>query len=229
MSAARHKLTITIDGPAGSGKSTTARRVAARLGYLYLDSGALYRAVTLAALRQHADFSDPGALAAIARSCQIELIATPGGLQVLLHGEDVSATIRTPEVAQAIGPVAANPGVRQALLEQQRRMGEQGGIVAEGRDMGSVVFPHAEIKIFLVASIDERARRRQKELQEQGIAADYEELVRSISKRDNDDSHREVSPLRKPADALELDTTRLSVTEQVERIVEVARHRGAGQ
>lgn len=227
MNAAAKKVTITIDGPAGSGKSTTARKVASRLGYLYLDSGALYRAVTLAALRRQCDFADPAALAAVARACRIELVPGPAGLQVLLEGEDVSAAIRTPEVAAAIGPVAANPGVRQALLAQQRRMGDEGGIVAEGRDMGSVVFPRAEVKIFLVASIAERARRRQMELAEQGRFVEYEELVDAIRKRDADDSQRDVSPLVKPADALELDTTHLSVDEQVDRIVVFARERGA--
>ncbi|HOT98798.1 MAG TPA: (d)CMP kinase [bacterium] len=227
MSAAIKKVTITIDGPAGSGKSTTARRVAARLGYLYLDSGALYRAVTLAALRRQCDFHDSEALAQIARTCRIELIPGPEGLLVLLEGEDVSTAIRTPEVAAAIGPVAANAGVRQALLAQQRRMGERGGIVAEGRDMGSVVFPRAEVKIYLVASIEERARRRQKELAERGRYVELDDLVRSIRKRDEDDSQRDVSPLIKPEDALELDTTRLSIDEQVDWIVAIAKERGA--
>lgn len=218
-------LIITIDGPAGSGKSTTARLVAQQLGYLYLDSGALYRAVTLAALREGAEMSDPAALAAIARRCRIELRAGSEGLAVFLQGEEVTEAIRHPEVSAAIGPVAANAGVRAALLEQQRRLGQAGGIVAEGRDMGSVVFPGADLKIFLVASIAERARRRQKELAEKGISMSLEALEAGISKRDHDDSSREVSPLVRPQGALELDTTALSVAEQVETIVSAARER----
>ncbi len=228
MEIRKKRLIITIDGPAGSGKSTTARRVAEQLGYLYLDSGALYRAVTLAALRRGADFGNPDELASIARECEIGLVFASTGLKVYMQGEEVSEEIRLPEVAGAIGPVAANPGVRQALLSQQRRLGENGGIVAEGRDMGSVVFPEAEVKVFLVASIEERARRRRMELAAKGIEVDLEELIRTIAKRDRDDSGREISPLCKPEDALELDTTSLTIAEQVEWIVRAARQRGAG-
>lgn len=227
MNEKNKRLVITIDGPAGSGKSTTARRVAEQLGYLYLDSGALYRAVTLAALRRKADFDNPEQLAAIARECEIALVPASAGLRVILQGEDVSEAIRLPEVASAIGPVAANPGVREALLSQQRRLGGQGGIVAEGRDMGSVVFPDAEVKVFLIASIEERARRRRLELAEKGIAVDLDELIRTIAKRDQDDSGRRISPLCKPEDALELDTTCMAIDEQVEYIVHAARQRGA--
>ena len=227
MEKLNRRIVITIDGPAGSGKSTTARRVAQRLGYTYLDSGALYRTVTLAALRQSADFTDPGQLAAVARSCNITLERSEGGLRVFLQGEEVTEAIRLPKVSQAIGPVAANPGVRSALMVQQRSLGAEGGIVAEGRDMGTVVFPGAQLKIFLVASIHERARRRQKELAEKGILVDIDEIAVTISKRDNDDSQRAVSPLLKPEDALELDTTSLTVEEQVEWIVRAALAYGA--
>jgi cytidylate kinase len=220
MSEVKKKLIVTIDGPAGSGKSTTARKVAERLGYLYLDSGALYRTVTLAALRKQADFADPEELAEIARSIKIELHPAKKGLQVFLDQEDVTEAIRLPEVSQAIGPIAANAGVRQALLAQQRKMAEEGGIVAEGRDMGTVVFPQAEVKIFLIASIMERARRRQKELSKKGIVVDLDDLIRTIGKRDNDDSQRQVSPLLKPEGALEVDTTLLTIEEQVEWIVQ---------
>lgn len=217
------RLIITIDGPAGSGKSTTARLVAHQLGYLYLDSGALYRAVTLAALREAVDMTDAAAMAALARRSRIELRAGSAGLAVFLQGEEVTETIRHPEVSAAIGPVAANAGVRAALLEQQRQLGQEGGIVAEGRDMGSVVFPQAELKIFLVASIAERARRRQQELAAKGISMSLAELEAGISKRDRDDSSREVSPLIRPPGALELDTTALTVAAQVETIVGAAR------
>ena len=220
---------VTIDGPASSGKSTTARRVAERLDFLYLDSGALYRVVTLAALRRQADFSDPGQLAAIAADCEIELQPAKEGLHVFLYDEDVSDAIRMPEVSRAIGPVAANPGVRQALLSHQRKMAEKGSIVAEGRDMGTVVFPQADIKIFLIASLAERARRRQKELAEKGITVDHDELERAISKRDNDDSSRSVSPLLKPEGAFVLDTTRLTIDQQVEWIIRAVLERSASK
>nr|HQV31192.1 (d)CMP kinase [Calditrichia bacterium] len=153
-------ITIAIDGPAASGKSTTARLVAEKLGYLYLDSGAMYRAVTLAALRQGVDLADPQALAGLARQAQIRFEAGEKGIKTILDGRDVSDAIRTAEVTDHIKPIASNPGVREALVAQQRRMGASGGVVMDGRDITTVVFPDAELKIFMEASAGERARRR---------------------------------------------------------------------
>ncbi len=214
---------ITIDGPAGSGKSTTARRVAEELDILYLDSGALYRAVTWAGLDRRIDLSDGEQVTALAERLSIELRATGSGLQVVVDGRDVSMAIRTPEVTEAIAPVAGNAGVRRALLQTQRNMAQQGSLVAEGRDMGSVVFPDADLKFFMVASIEERARRRQAELAAKDIQIELAELIAMINHRDQTDSEREHAPLLKPEGAIEIDTSALSVAEQVQLVVAQAR------
>ncbi len=220
MAACRGKsFIITIDGPAGSGKSTTARRVAERLGYSYLDSGALYRAVTWAALQQNLDLQDSERVALLAEQLDLDLQAGENGLRILVHGRDISHEIRMPEVTQAIAPVAANPGVRRALLETQRRFGEQGGVVAEGRDMGTVVFPDADVKFFMVASLQERAKRRQAELAAKGVAVPLEELMNALQQRDDSDSRRTHSPLLRPQEAIDIDTSRLSIDEQVDLVI----------
>lgn len=216
-------ITIAIDGPAASGKSTTARLVAEKLGYLYLDSGAMYRAVTLAALRQGVDLADPQALAGLARQAQIRFEAVEKGIKTILDGRDVSDAIRTAEVTDHIKPIASNPGVREALVAQQRRMGASGGVVMDGRDITTVVFPDAELKIFMEASAGERARRRVAEMQRSGLEADYPEILAAIERRDHDDTHREFGPLRRAEDALSIDTTGLSIEEQVEMIYRKAR------
>jgi cytidylate kinase len=221
--ATRRSVVITIDGPAGSGKSTTARRVADALGIVYLDSGALYRAVTWAALDRKIDLSDEQLVTDLAERLDIVLRATANGLQVLVDGADVSAAIRTPQVTEAIAPVAGYAGVRSALLQTQRTMALQGSLVAEGRDMGSVVFPDADLKFFMVASIEERARRRQAELAGKGIELDMATLIAMIGQRDQSDAGREHAPLLKPAGAIEIDTSSLSVDEQVQLVVEQAR------
>lgn len=210
---------ITIDGPAGSGKSTTARRVAERLGYNYLDSGALYRAVTWAALHQNLDLHDSEAVAHLAEQLDLDMQAMEKGLRILVNGRDVSHEIRMPEVTQAIAPVAANPGVRRALLDAQRRFGDQGGVVAEGRDMGTVVFPDADVKFFMVASLQERAQRRQAELAAKGVAVPLEELMHSLQQRDDSDSRRTHGPLLRPQEAIDIDTSQLSIDEQVELVI----------
>lgn len=219
---------ITIDGPAGSGKSTTARRVAERLGYSYLDSGALYRAVTWAALQQHLDLQDNERVTRLAEQLNLDMQVVENGLRILVNGRDVSHEIRLPEVTQAIAPVAANPGVRRALLETQRRFGEQGGVVAEGRDMGTVVFPDADVKFFMVASLQERAKRRQAELAARGVAVPLEELMNALQQRDDSDSRRTHSPLLRPQEAIDIDTSRLSIDEQVDLVIrEVLKKRNA--
>jgi len=219
---------ITIDGPAGSGKSTTARRVAERLGYSYLDSGALYRAVTWAALQQNLDLQDSERVARLAEQLDLDIQAVESGLRILVNGRDVSHEIRMPEVTQAIAPVAANPGVRRALLGTQRRFGEQGGVVAEGRDMGTVVFLDADVKFFMVASLQERAKRRQAELAAKGVAVPLEELMNALQQRDDSDSRRTHSPLLRPQEAIDIDTSRLSIDEQVDLVIrEVLKKRNA--
>lgn len=223
-SQAARNLIITIDGPAGSGKSTTARKVAERLGYCYLDSGALYRGVTWAVLQQGLDPHDETAVARLAETLDMVLRADADGLTLLLNGRDISREIRSTSVTEAIAPVAANPGVRQALLETQRRFGRNGGIVAEGRDMGTVVFPQADCKFYLVASLVERAKRRQAELAGQGVTLSLAELTAMIEQRDLRDSSRAHSPLRKPDQAIEIDTSKLTINQQVDLVVrEVAK------
>ncbi len=219
---------VTIDGPAGSGKSTTARLAAEKLGYTYLDSGALYRAVTLAALQKGVDLLDEKQVTQLAAELKIRLQAASDGLRVLMNGNDVSQEIRTPKVTEAIAPIAANQGVRQALLDAQRQFARQGSVVAEGRDMGTVVFPDAECKFYMIASIEERSRRRQAELAAKGIHLSLTEISEMIIQRDKTDSSRTASPLRRPKDAVEIDTSSLSVDEQVELVVrKVLKKRGS--
>ncbi len=227
MTAKRKSFIIAIDGPAGSGKSTTAKLVAQALGFLHLDTGAMYRAVTLAALRQKADFADEKLIVQIAKKCKIDLRPRRSGLQVFLDGEEVTEAIRLPEVTEAVGPVAGNPGVRKVLVELQRAFAKNAGVVAEGRDIGTVVFPDADLKIYLVASLEERARRRQAEMAQNGIHLRSDELMAAIKRRDDDDSMRKHSPLKKPEDAVVLDTSNMSIEQQVSFVVNAARQRGA--
>ncbi len=214
------KLVIAIDGPAGSGKSTTARLLAQRLGYVYLDTGAMYRAFTLKVLRKGLDIHDEEALARLARETEIRLEPSPQGVSVFLDGEDVTDKIRTPQIDRAISVVSQVKGVRERMVDLQREMGRQGGIVAEGRDIGTVVFPNADVKVFLVASPEARAERRLKDLKAQGIRLSKAEVLADILRRDKLDSTRAVSPLRKADDAFELDTSSLTIREQVEKILE---------
>lgn len=204
------KAIVTIDGPSGAGKSTISRGLAARLHFTYLDTGAMYRAVGLALEQQGIDLADTAAL----KKCLagIELTLLPNGdddVRVLLNGEDVSQAIRTPEMGLLASRVSANPLVREKLTALQRQLGEKGGIVAEGRDMGTVVFPKAACKFFLSASAEERARRRQKQLAGKGQTVDYQEILDQISKRDYDDSRRELAPLKPADDAITVDSSRL--------------------
>jgi cytidylate kinase len=210
-------MVIAIDGPAGAGKSTVARALAAALGFTYLDSGAMYRCVALAALRQGADVDDGAAIAAIATALSIEL----AGERVLLDGGDVSAAIREPRVSEASSRVSVHPGVREALVERQRRLIAAGRYVAEGRDIGTVVSPDSPLKVFLTASDEERARRRAAQTGEDPAA-----VLAAQQERDRRDESREHSALRAAADAVELDTTALSQDEVVAHLVALARERG---
>jgi cytidylate kinase len=217
-------MIIAIDGPAGSGKSTVAREVARRLGFTYLDSGAMYRAVTLAALETGADLDDGPALASIAQKLGIELHRRDDdNAQVIADGRDVSDAIREPRVTGASSRVAAHPDVRKAMLEKQRELIKGGNYVVEGRDIGTVVAPDAPVKAFLTADPEERARRRAAELERRGVSIQHDEVRSAIEQRDMLDSTRSAAPLRQADDAQLIDTTDLSADAVVDRIVELAR------
>jgi cytidylate kinase len=217
-------LVVAIDGPAGSGKSTTARLVAERLGCRHIDTGAMYRAVALAVLRAGVDPGDEPACGALAAFSRIEFGNEPrGGQSVSLDGTDVTLEIRTPEVTRAVSPVSAHPSVRKGMVRQQRELAEEGGAVLEGRDIGTVVLPSADVKIYLVASKTVRAERRLKDLEAQGVETSLGEVEREIARRDEYDASRETSPLRRAVGSIEVDTSNLTIAAQVERIVAVAR------
>ena len=216
------KIIIAIDGYAGSGKSTTARLVAKELGYIYIDTGAMYRAVTLLWLRTGKELTDEN-ICPLVQDIKLELLQGDEGQIVLLNGEDVSLQIRTPEVSSYVSPVSALRCVREKMVEQQRQLGHAGGVVMDGRDIGTYVFPNAELKIFLIASVEERARRRQKELAEKQILVPLENLIKNIIERDHYDSNREISPLRKAEDAIEIDTTNLTIQDQCSIILDLAK------
>lgn len=215
------KIIIAIDGPAGSGKSTTAREVAAKLGYIYIDTGAMYRAAALAFKRMDLDFTDDD-FRKLMDSISIELKQGEDGQKTFLNGEDVSFEIRTPEITKLVSPVSAHPIVREKLVEIQRQIGNEGGVVMDGRDIGTVVFPNAPLKIYMVATPEARAERRTKELREKNIEADFEKIKNDLIARDKYDSTRKHSPLRKADDAVEIDTSKLSIEQQTEKVVELA-------
>lgn len=213
---------IAIDGPAGSGKSTVARALAARLGLEYLDTGAMYRSVTFAALRRHVEPADAGAVASLARD--VELSVGPDG--VLVDGVDATTEIRGPEVSRAVSIVAANPAVREEMVRRQRHWAEErGGGVLEGRDIGTVVFPDAELKVYLTADPAVRARRRSQEVAD----LDYDTVAADMARRDAYDSGRDVSPLTEAPDAFVLDTSGLTVDEILERLLQRLGHDGDGR
>jgi cytidylate kinase len=212
-----NRVIVAIDGPAGAGKSTIARRVAARIGAVYIDTGAMYRAVALLALRSNTDLADAPRLEALARAADI--CFEPGSARVRLNGDDVSEAIRRPEVSPAASKVSAIPGVRRVLVEMQRRMGAAGSVVMEGRDIGTVVFPNADVKVFLDADPDVRALRRVRELQEKGQAPPAEAVAQEIRERDRRDSTRADSPLTRAQDAVYLDTTHLTLDQTEQAIL----------
>ena len=220
------KITIAIDGHSSCGKSTMAKDLARRVGYIYVDTGAMYRSVTLYALRNGL-FNEDGSI----KTCELEqqmpqiritfqLNPETGRPDTYLNGECVEQTIRSLEVSNHVSPIAALPFVRTAMVAQQQAMGQDGGIVMDGRDIGTVVFPHAELKVFVTASAQVRAQRRYDELQQKGMPADYDEILRNVQERDYIDSHREVSPLRQADDALLLDNSHMTIPEQNEWLMQ---------
>ncbi len=219
----RARPVVAIDGPAGAGKSTVTRRVAKALGYLIVDTGALYRTIALAVQRAGLDFDDAERVGALAESlvarAAVKLEGDADGTRVLLDGEDVSGSIRTPILSQGASKVSAQPRVREALLELQRAGGREGGVVLEGRDIGTVVFPDAEAKVYLTASVEERARRRFEELKASGVNVEFHGVRAEVLERDQRDSTRPIAPLRKAPDAMELDSSTLSIDQVVARIV----------
>ena len=212
-------LVIAIDGPASSGKSTTAKLIAEKLGLMYLDTGAMYRAIALKIYQSGTELTDKSALTKLLNSTTVTQKNQNGEVHFLLDGSDVTEEIRTPEISLWVGPVSEHALVREYLVNWQREIGKSGGIVADGRDIGTVVFPNADLKVFLIADSHIRAVRRQKELAARGIVQKVEEVEDAIVKRDHRDSNREHSPLRMAGDAIEIDTTHLTVGDQVERVL----------
>jgi cytidylate kinase len=219
------QIIIAIDGPAGAGKSTIAKKVAARLGYAYIDTGAMYRAVTLCFLRSGAPFSEE-VVTRDAETMDLSFAYKDGVNRVYVNGEEVTEAIRTLEVSRNVSRVSAVGGVRKAMVALQRKIGSRGGVVMDGRDIGTVVFPHAELKVFLTASVEERARRRYLELKEKGEDVDLEDLKKRIAERDHLDETREIAPLRKADDAVLVDSTTLSIDEVTAKIVALAERNG---
>lgn len=218
----KKKLKIAIDGPAGAGKSTVAKEVAKQLSYVYIDTGAMYRALTLKVIRQGINFTDEYEVGQLARETIISIgyISSQNGFySVFLDGEDVTDDIRVPKINQNVSKVAKIVAVREHMVYLQRQMAEQGGVVMDGRDIGTVVLPDAELKIFLTASLEMRAHRRYAELREEGYDINFENLLHEIKQRDEMDSSRKVSPLSQAKDAILIDTTDLSIQEVVHRII----------
>lgn len=213
-------LIIAIDGTAGSGKSTTARLVAERLQYLHIDTGAMYRAATYAVLKHNIDPDDKEAVETFVKDLKIRL-QKKNGLEVLLNDEPVSTKIRTSEIDSVVSKISSYEGVRQKMVEEQREIGKQGGVVLEGRDIGTVVFPDADVKFFFVADIEERARRRSHEMLARGEKVDFDTILSDIKARDYYDTKRRVSPLQKAEDAITIDTSHLTIEEQVDKVLEI--------
>lgn len=217
------KIIIAIDGPAASGKSTTAKLVASQLGYLHIDTGAMYRAMALKVLRSNISPNDSERITALADKTSVRLVSKEGKVKIELDGKEVSGEIRLPEVTHIVSPVSTVAAVRKMMVNEQRAMGKEGGIVLEGRDIGTVVFPEADLKIFMRADERERAVRRKKELERKGVSIEVGELEKEILERDRIDSERAMSPLKKAEDAIEVDTTNLSIEQQVDFIVSRAK------
>ncbi|HEX9023624.1 MAG TPA: (d)CMP kinase [Geobacteraceae bacterium] len=218
-------LIIAIDGPSGAGKSTITRLLAERLGYIHIDTGAMFRVVALAAKRAGIAVDDDEALAGLCRDLSITFARTGRDCRVFMDGEDVSAAIRTPEISLLTSAVSAIKGVRQCLKARQREMGTAGGVVLEGRDIGTVIFPDAEVKFFLTASAEERGRRRFLELREKGEDVTLEGTIVEVARRDAQDEQREHAPLRQAPDAIAIDSSELAIEEVLELMLEKIQER----
>lgn len=215
---AANNLVIAIDGPAGAGKSTVAKMVAEKLNYVYLDTGAMYRAVTYLVLERGVDPNNQEAVTEIARQADIVFSNASGKAKVYLNGEDITDKIRTREISNLVSPLSAIASVRSILVDQQRKLAASGNVVLDGRDIGTVVLPNADLKVFLTASGEERARRRLKDLEKQGEKADFTELLAEIEARDKRDSTRDVAPLKVADDAVVIDTDNLTIDQVVDQI-----------
>ncbi len=219
------RLVIAIDGPSGGGKSTLTRLLAERLGYLPIDTGAMYRTLALAISRSGISPDDEGGVEQLCRKVEIRFLRDDGSYRVIADGEDVSQAIRTPEISMLTSRISAQRGVREILLKLQRELGKEGGVILEGRDIGTVVFPHAQVKFFLSATPRERGERRFLELLEKGSDATLEETIAAVIQRDEQDAARELAPLRKAADAVEIDSTGVTIEEVLSRMEQVVRER----
>ena len=215
-------INVAIDGPAGAGKSTIAKAAAKALGYIYVDTGALYRTVALGAVRAGVLESDDG-IAALLPNLQVELKFVDGSQYVYLNGEDVSDLIRTPEISMGASKVSAVPAVRAFLLDLQRDLAKKNNVIMDGRDIATVVLPNAQVKIFLSATPECRARRRYKELVEKGQTVTYEDVLADVNRRDYQDSHREIAPLKPSADSIMADTSELDLQQSTELIINIIR------
>ncbi|WP_430337390.1 (d)CMP kinase [Rossellomorea vietnamensis] len=220
------KLRIAIDGPAAAGKSTVAKIVAGKLSYLYIDTGAMYRSLTYKALSNNVDLHDENELNQLLSETTIELEPSEVGQLVFLDGNDVTEEIRQASVTNSVSHVAVHSGVREEMVKRQQLLAKEGAVVMDGRDIGTHVIPDAEIKVFLLASVDERAQRRHEENLSKGYPSDLEQLKEEIARRDKIDSEREVAPLKKAEDATEIDTTSLSISEVVDQIMLLVERKG---
>ncbi|ELK45354.1 (d)CMP kinase [Halobacillus sp. ACCC02827] len=220
-------MTIAIDGPAAAGKSTVAKKVAEELSFIYVDTGAMYRALTWKALKHKVSLEDEEALTALLKETELNLIQSPDGQRVILDGKDVSDDIRTDEVTNQVSIAAKHRLVREEMVRRQQELVKDRGVVMDGRDIGTHVLPQAEVKVFMIASVEERAERRHKENLKKGFQSDLQQLKEDIRKRDEIDSNREIAPLVKAADAVEVDTTSMDIEEVVSRILDIVKEKAA--
>ncbi|WP_033828533.1 (d)CMP kinase [Bacillus andreraoultii] len=221
----KEKISIAIDGPAAAGKSTVAKIVAKRLSYIYIDTGAMYRAITWKAMKHHIDLENEQALFNLLKKTEIVLKKTDKGQSVYVDGQDVTNDIRLPDVSNHVSIVSKHESIRKEMVARQKLLASDGGVVMDGRDIGTHVLPNAEVKIFLKASVDERAKRRHEENMKKRIPSDLEQIKSDIAKRDKLDSERKIAPLRKAHDAIEIDTTSLSIEQVVNQIMTLVSER----